>query len=85
MKLKSSMKWAIAAAATVTTVTVSMGVIDPGVMKQALTPMTRASLPETVSVFWETVTIQKSDHAEMAMILNLRIKSLRWSRCQNLH
>lgn len=27
MKLKSSMKWAIAAAATVTTVTVSMGVI----------------------------------------------------------
>lgn len=79
MKLKPSVKWAIAAAATVTTVTVSMGVIASAY------PYDRASLPETVSVFWETVTIQKSDHAEMAMILNLRIKSLRWSRWQNLH
>lgn len=79
MKLKSSMKWAIAAAATVTTVTVSMGVIasaypyDQGVTSG-----------DGFGILGDS-NDSKTDHAEMAMILNLRIKSLRWSRCQNLH
>lgn len=79
MKLKPSVKWAIAAAATVTTVTVSMGVIASAY------PYDQGVTSGDGFGIWETVTIQKSDHAEMAMILNLRIKSLRWSRWQNLH
>lgn len=79
MKLKPSVKWAIAAAATVTTVTVSMGVIASAY------PYDQGVTSGDGFGILGAVTIQKSDHAEMAMILNLRIKSLRWSRWQNLH
>ncbi len=82
MKLKPSVKWAIAAAATVTTVTVSMGVIasaypyDQGVTSG-----------DGFGILGDSndSKIGSRRNGYDAMILNLRIKSLRWSRWQNLH
>lgn len=72
MKLKSSVKWAIAAAATVTTVTVSVGMIA-----NAYTYNWDETSGGGYGILGMAMTKQKKNITEKAMILNFRRKTLR--------